>query len=111
MSFLAMLKLVPRWMWLCLAVLVVMVGLTRWHNGRVDDAVAIGFGFSGGNAVMLYAGFANAFQSLAQAFGSWEADILAAANKYIAQVQAGDAPMFTPTQAVERIPKFEFIGA
>ena len=39
MSILAMLKLVPRWMWLCLAVLVVMVGLTRWHNGRVDDAV------------------------------------------------------------------------
>ena len=27
-------------MWLGLAVLAVMVGLTRWHNGRVDDAVA-----------------------------------------------------------------------
>ena len=40
MSFLAMFKLVPRWMWLGLAVLAVMVGLTRWHNGRVDDAVA-----------------------------------------------------------------------
>ena len=40
MSFLAMLKLVPRWMWLGLAVLAVMVGLTHWHNGRVDDAVA-----------------------------------------------------------------------
>ena len=40
MSILAMLKLVPRWMWLGLAVLAVMVGLTRWHNGRVDDAVA-----------------------------------------------------------------------
>ena len=40
MSFLAMLKIVPRWMWLGLAVLAVMVGLTRWHNGRVDDAVA-----------------------------------------------------------------------
>ena len=26
-------------MWLGLAVLAVMVGLTRWHNGRVDDAV------------------------------------------------------------------------
>ena len=39
MSFLAMFKLVPRWMWLGLAVLAVMVGLTRWHNGRVDDAV------------------------------------------------------------------------
>ena len=40
MSILAMLKLVPRWMWLGLAVLAVMVGFTRWHNGRVDDAVA-----------------------------------------------------------------------
>ena len=40
MSILAMLKLVPRWMWLGLAVLAVMVSLTRWHNGRVDDAVA-----------------------------------------------------------------------
>ena len=39
MSILAMIKLVPRWMWLGLAVLAVMVGLTRWHNGRVDDAV------------------------------------------------------------------------
>ena len=27
-------------MWLGLAVLAVMVGLTRWHNGRVDSAVA-----------------------------------------------------------------------
>lgn len=40
MSILAMFKLVPRWMWLGLAVLAVMVGLTRWHSGRVDDAVA-----------------------------------------------------------------------
>ena len=39
MSILAMFKLVPRWMWLGLAVLAVMVGLTRWHNARVDDAV------------------------------------------------------------------------
>ena len=75
------------------------------------DSVAVGLGFSGGNAVMLYAGFANAFQSLAQAFGAWEAGIWAQANKYMAQVQAGDAPMLTPTQAVERIPAFEFTGA
>ena len=40
MSILAMFKLVPRWMWLGLAVLAVMVGLTRWHNARVDSAVA-----------------------------------------------------------------------
>lgn len=75
------------------------------------DAVAIGLGFSGGNAVMLYAGFANAFQSLAQSFGAWEADIWAQANQYMAQVKSGDAPMLTPEQAVERIPAFEFTGA
>ena len=75
------------------------------------DAVAIGLGFSGGNSVMLYAGFANAFQSLAKAFGAWEADIWASANKYMAQVKSGDAPMLTPEQAVERVPSFEFTGA
>ena len=75
------------------------------------DAVAIGLGFSGGNSVMLYAGFANAFQSLAKAFGAWEADIWASANKYMAQVKSGDAPMLTPEQAVERVPPFEFAGA
>ena len=79
------------------------------------DSVAGGLGFSGGNAVMLYAGFANAFQSLAQAFGAWEADIWAQANQYMAQVKAGEAPMLTPEQAVEqaveRVPSFEFTGA
>ena len=75
------------------------------------DSVASGLGFSGGNAVMLYAGFANAFQSLAQAFGAWEADIWAQANQYLAQVKAGEAPILTPEQAVERVPKFEFTGA
>lgn len=74
------------------------------------DSVAAGLGFSGGNAVMLYAGFANAFQSLAQAFGAWEVDIWAQANQYMAQVKAGEAPMLTPEQAVERIPAFEFTG-
>ena len=75
------------------------------------DSVAVGLGFSGGNAVMLYAGFANAFQSLAQAFGAWEAGIWAQANQYMAQVKSGDAPMLTPAQAVERVPSFEFTGA
>ena len=75
------------------------------------DSVASGLGFSGGNAVMLYAGFSNAFQPLAQAFGAWEAGVWAAANQYMAQVKAGEAPMLTPEQAVERVPFFEFTGA
>lgn len=74
------------------------------------DGVATGLGFSGGNAVMLYAGFANDFQPLAQAFGAWEAGIWAQANQYMAQVKASEAPMITPEQAVERIPAFEFTG-
>ena len=75
------------------------------------DSVAVGLGFSGGNSVMLYAGFANAFQSLAQAFGAWEAGIWVQANQYNEQVKAGKAPMLTPAQAVERVPSFEFTGA
>mgnify|MGYP000924576548 CR=1 FL=1 len=40
MSFLAMIKFVPRWAYGLLGVVAILVGLTRWHNGRVDDAVA-----------------------------------------------------------------------
>lgn len=75
------------------------------------DQVAAGLGFSSGNAVMLYAGFANAFQPLAQAFGAWEADIWVQANQYMAQVKAGEAPKLTPEQAVQRVPSFDFTGA
>ena len=39
MSFLAMLKFVPRWAYILLGVVAMLVGLTHWHNGRVDDAV------------------------------------------------------------------------
>ena len=40
MSFLAMIKFVPRWAYGLLGVVAILVGLTHWHNGRVDDAVA-----------------------------------------------------------------------
>ena len=40
MSILAMFKLVPRWAYGLLGVVAILVGLTNWHNGRVDDAVA-----------------------------------------------------------------------
>lgn len=75
------------------------------------DQVAQSLGFSGGNSVMLYAGFDNPFKSLAQVFGVWEAGIWVQANQYMEQVKAGDAPMLTPEQAVERVPVFEFSGA
>ena len=70
------------------------------------DSVAVGLGFSGGNAVMLYAGFANAFQSLAQAFGAWEAGIWVLANEHMALVKAGKKAMPTLTEAVGMIPAF-----
>ena len=41
MSFLAMLKLVPRWMWLGLAVLAVMDDLTRWQDKVNIDAATV----------------------------------------------------------------------
>ncbi len=70
------------------------------------DSVAVGLGFSDGNAVMLYAGFANAFQSLAQAFGAWEAGIWVLANEQMALVKAGKQAMPTLTEATGMIPEF-----
>ena len=70
------------------------------------DNVATGLGFSAGNALMLYAGFKNPFTHLAQAFGVWEAGVWVAADAYMAQVQAGTAPLLTPEQAVAHIPAF-----
>ena len=40
MSFIAMLRFVPRWAYILLGVVAILVGLTHWHNGRVDAAVA-----------------------------------------------------------------------
>lgn len=71
------------------------------------DNVAKGLGFSGGNALMLYAGFANDFQPIAQKFGAWEAAVWVAADDYMTQVKAGAAPLLSPEQAVSRIPVFE----
>lgn len=70
------------------------------------DGVAHSLGFTDGNSVMLYAGFANAFQSLAQAFGAWEAGIWVLANEHMALVKAGKKAMPTLTEAVGMIPAF-----
>lgn len=87
-----------------------VVAVKEALQARIDQE-AQARGFSNGNSVMLYAGFENAFQSLAKAFGAWEAGVWAQANQYMAQVKSGDAPMLTPEQAVERVPSFEFAGA
>lgn len=70
------------------------------------DGVATGLGFSGGNAVMLYAGFANAFQPLAQAFGAWEAGVWVLANEQMSLVKAGKKAMPSLTEVVGMIPAF-----
>lgn len=70
------------------------------------DEKAKTFGFSGGNALMLYAGFSNAFQTLAQTFATWEASVWVEAESYKAQVLAGTAPMLTPDQAIAMMPAY-----
>jgi hypothetical protein len=51
-------------------------------QSAIDDK-AKSFGFiSGGNALMLYAGFVNPFQPLAQSFATWEASVWYEAELY-----------------------------
>jgi hypothetical protein len=70
------------------------------------DEKAVALGFSNGNALMLYAGFANAFQPLAQAFASWEASVWVEAEAYKQQVIAGNKPMLSPDEAVAMMPEY-----
>lgn len=70
------------------------------------DAKANTFDFSSGNALMLYAGFVNPFQILAQTFASWEASVWVEAEAYKVQVIAGTKPMLTPEQAVALMPVY-----
>lgn len=72
----------------------------------VIDEKAKSFGFSSGNALMLYAGFTNEFQSLALTFASWEANIWVEAEAYRVQVIAGTKPMLSPEQVVSMIPNY-----
>ncbi len=64
------------------------------------------FGFSGGNALIQYAGFENAFKPLAQQFGAWEAQVWVEASAYKAQVQSGDKPMVSGSEAVLMMPEY-----
>lgn len=68
------------------------------------DTKAKALGFSGGNALMLYAGFINSFQDLAQIFAQWEASVWVEANAYKDRVIAGEAEMLTGEQAVLMMP-------
>jgi hypothetical protein len=73
-------------------------------QAAIDDK-AKSFGFiSGGNALMLYAGFVNPFQPLAQTFATWEASVWYEAELYKAEVFAGTKPMLSPSEAVALMP-------
>lgn len=69
------------------------------------DAKARELGFSGGNALMLYVGFTNAFQATAQVFATWEVSVWVEAGEYKDQVIAGTAPMLSPEEAVAMMPE------
>jgi len=81
------------------AVEAVRIGLQSAINEK-----AKALGFSGGNALMLYAGFGNPFQTLAQTFATWEASVWVEAEAYKARVIAGEVPMLTPDEAVAMMP-------
>lgn len=70
------------------------------------DEKAVALGFSNGNALMLYAGFANAFQPLAQTFATWEASVWVEADEYKQQVITGNKPMLSPDEAVAMMPVY-----
>ena len=74
-------------------------------QSAIDDK-AKSFGFSGGNALMLYAGFTNPFQPLAQVFATWEASVWVEADAYKADVLAGLKPMVSPIEAVDLMPVY-----
>lgn len=70
------------------------------------DTKARSISFSSGNALMLYVGFTNPFQTIAQSFAVWEASVWFEAEQYKAQVIAGNQPMLTPEQAVAMMPTY-----
>lgn len=74
-------------------------------QSAIDDK-AKSFNFSSGNALMLYAGFTNPFQTLAQQFAVWEASVWFEAETYRQEVIAGTKPMLTPEEAVAIMPVY-----
>lgn len=86
-----------------------MAGKVELVRQALQDAIDIkakALSFSSGNALMLYAGFTNPFQTIAQGFAVWEASVWFEAEQYKAQVIAGNQPMLTPEQAVAMMPTY-----
>ena len=70
------------------------------------DEKAKSFGFSSGNALMLYAGFENPFKPLASTFAVWEATVWVEAEAYKAEVLAGTKPLLSAEEAVLLMPVY-----
>jgi hypothetical protein len=70
------------------------------------DIKAQSIGFSGGNALMLYAGFENHYQPMAQVFATWEASVWVQADQYKTEVIAGTKPMLSEPEAVDLMPAY-----
>lgn len=70
------------------------------------DNKARELGFSGGNALILYAGFTNAFQPIAQQFASWEVSVWVEAEAYKQEVISGSKPVLTPDESVAMMPDY-----
>lgn len=87
-------------------VLINKFNLVKYALQAEIDRRAILLGFSNGNSLMLYAGFTNAFQVLAQQFASWEASVWVEAGTYRDEVIAGNQPLVTPEEAVAMMPAY-----
>ena len=70
------------------------------------DVRANTLGFTSGNALILYVGFFNPFQPLAQQFASWEVSVWVEALQYKEEVIAGTQPIVTPAEAVAMMPNY-----
>lgn len=71
------------------------------------DSKAKELGFSGGNALILYAGFTNSFQSLAQHFAAWEVSVWVQAEAYKQEVINGSKTIVSPDEAVAMMPEYQ----
>ncbi|HKF94122.1 MAG TPA: hypothetical protein VKB96_05885 [Gammaproteobacteria bacterium] len=74
------------------------------------DLKAQVLGFSGGNALMLYASFPNAFKAIALPFAQWESTVWAEAEAYKQEVIAGNKPMLSGGEAVLLMPEIILPG-
>lgn len=66
----------------------------------------VGTAFDTEDRFLRYCGYPNAFREAAERYGAWTADVWDKANKYKAQVLAGQVPMLSPQQAVEMMPAY-----